>query len=481
MTFWSLPRVLNNPVTVMVAPDAQIGFETDLLSNNLEFSVLIDNVERALQRRFEYLYLITSYLETLAQNYPGFTRLEILGQSYEGRDIYGLRISSGGFNKPAIFVDAGIHAREWIAPPTRLWRKTRTPNTLCYGVDPNRNFDFYWMLNGASSSQCSEIYAGPTPFSESETRALRDYLLANADTIKLYLTFHSYGQYLLYPWGYTSDLPDDNDELYALGVSVNNAIRSVAGTTYEIGTSTNVLYAAAGGSDDYAKGVSGIELSYTIELPGGGTSGFNPPASRILPIVQETWEGVKTRLWRKTRSSNLLCYGTDPNRNFDFYWMLVGASNDQCSEVFAGPRPFSESETRALRDYLLAHQNEIKLYLTYHSYGRYLLYPWGYTSDLPSNNDELYSLAVSVNNAIRNVSGTTYTIGTSTNALYAAAGGSDDYAKAVAGIELSYTIELPGGGTAGFNPPATRILPIVQESWEGVKAYHHYIETQFAN
>lgn len=149
------------------------------------------------------------------------------------------------------------------------------------------------MLIGASDNQCSEVYAGPSAFSEKETQALREYLHANQERIKLYLTFHSYGNYLLYPWGYTNALPDNNDELYALGVKVNDAISSISGTTYLIGTSTNLLYAAAGGSDDYAKGVNGIELAYCIELPGGGSVGFNPPATRIWPIVQETWEGVK--------------------------------------------------------------------------------------------------------------------------------------------------------------------------------------------
>lgn len=159
--------------------------------------------------------------------------------------------------------------------------------------------------------------------------------------------------------------------------------------------------------------------------------------------------------------------------------MVAGASNSPCSEIYAGPRAFSESETRALRDYLLANRQRIKLYLTFHSYGNYLLYPWGYTSALPANNDELYALGVRVNNAIRAISGTTYAIGTSTNLLYAAAGGSDDYAKGVGGVELAYCIELPGGGSVGFNPPATRITPIVQETWEGVKAYHDYIREKY--
>lgn len=174
----------------------------------------------------------------------------------------------------------------------RLWRKTRSPGKKCKGVDGNRNFDFHWMEIGASDYECSDIFAGNVAFSESETTALKNFLEANKDTIKMYLTFHSYGQYILYPWGYTSALPDDEPELKSLGRSVNSAISSLRGTRYTIGTSTNVLYAAAGGSDDYAKGVVGIELSYTLELP-GGRWGFDPPASEIKSVVKETWLGVK--------------------------------------------------------------------------------------------------------------------------------------------------------------------------------------------
>lgn len=149
------------------------------------------------------------------------------------------------------------------------------------------------METGASTQECAEDYAGSEAFSEPETAALRDYVLEHAHHIKLYLTFHSYGQYLLYPWGYTSALPEDVDVLDGLGRKVASAIAAVSRTRYTVGSSTNVLYAAAGGSDDYVKGVAGVALSYTIELPGGGIYGFDLPASRILPVVTETFEGVK--------------------------------------------------------------------------------------------------------------------------------------------------------------------------------------------
>lgn len=70
------------------------------------------------------------------------------------------------------------------------------------------------------------------------------------------------------------------------------AIKSSTGTKYTVGSSTNVLYAAAGGSDDYAFAVANFPISITMELPAGG-SGFNPSTSQILPMVSETWVGIK--------------------------------------------------------------------------------------------------------------------------------------------------------------------------------------------
>jgi hypothetical protein len=50
--------------------------------------------------------------------------------------------------------------------------------------------------------------------------------------------------------------------------------------------------AAAGGSDDYMKGVLGIELSYTVELT-NTRYGFQLPASLIEPTVTQFFEGVR--------------------------------------------------------------------------------------------------------------------------------------------------------------------------------------------
>ena len=78
--------------------------------------------------------------------------------------------------------------------------------------------------------------------------------------IQLYLTFHSYGQYLLYPWG--NDKLDTRDwqELKHVGDVANNAMRRLNhGVSYQVGSAAKMLYPASGGSDDWAKGAAGIK------------------------------------------------------------------------------------------------------------------------------------------------------------------------------------------------------------------------------
>lgn len=155
----------------------------------------------------------------------------------------------------AIMIEAQIHAREWIAGATatyvlnqllrsddpeiqsisetvdwhiipntnpdgyeysrttnRMWRKTRSPVSLvCWGVDGNRNFGYNWLIpdhtgdEGASRAPCSDTYAGPTPFSEPESIAVNNYLEQHHSEFDIYLSFHSYGHQILFPFGHTYD------------------------------------------------------------------------------------------------------------------------------------------------------------------------------------------------------------------------------------------------------------------------------------
>lgn len=76
--------------------------------------------------------------------------------------------------------------------------------------------------------------------------------------------------------------------------------------------------------------------------------------------------------------------------------------------------------------------------------------------------------------AIYQINGTEYTVGNGAIELYPAFGASDDYA-AFAGVEISTTIELPGGGSYGFDLPAERIADVVDETWMGLEQILHYV------
>ncbi|KAK7862003.1 hypothetical protein R5R35_013543 [Gryllus longicercus] len=354
LDFWSPPR-RGEGATIFVSPQELPSVEAMLKRLDIGYEVAVADMQRVLAAsepnpaprtggraisftRYNNITEIHAYLDDLAAQYPNLVTVLSAGKSLEGRDLKLIKISNsdGRTKKGAIFIDAAIHAREWIAPPValytisqlvenyeankdlvdaldwyvlpvinpdgyeytftneRFWRKTRSNNgnPACLGVDANRNFEDNWLVIGSSTNLCSETYAGPSAASEPETQGLEAFLKSIGSDVDLYLTFHSYGQYILHPWGYTLTPADDAEQLTSLGLAAAKAIEAVRGTKYTVGGSADVLYYTSGSSQDWAKSGAGIKYSYTVELPRGGT-GFDPPASAILPVVTETFEGVR--------------------------------------------------------------------------------------------------------------------------------------------------------------------------------------------
>ncbi|KAG4066063.1 hypothetical protein HA402_001310 [Bradysia odoriphaga] len=134
---------------------------------------------------------IYKWIDGILEEYPKLTSPIYAGKTYEERDIRGVKISYKNDN-PGIFIEGGIHAREWISPSyivpsvnpdgyvhthtsDRLWRKTRKPyGAGCFGAD--RNFDFQFGKVGVSGHPCAETYSGPKAFSEVEMKSYSDYL-----------------------------------------------------------------------------------------------------------------------------------------------------------------------------------------------------------------------------------------------------------------------------------------------------------------
>ncbi|MBK7690721.1 MAG: immune inhibitor A [Bacteroidetes bacterium] len=279
---------------------------------------------------------ILNHLDSLASKFPSIVKAKAQIDTFtsiEGRPIYWMKISDNpnvDENEPEILMDALHHAREpmsitqmiffmyylcenyntnaevkyfvdhseiYFIPIVNpdgyvynqttnpggggMWRKNRRPNAGgTYGVDLNRNYGYFWGYNnvGSSPTPSSDTYRGTAGFSEPETRAVK--YLCEHHQFRISLNNHTYGNLLVYPWGYTDSNTPDSMHYHQIAKSMSNYNRFVYGT----GTET-VGYTTNGDADDWMHGETGTKnkiFSFTPEAGDGGT-GFWPSQANILP------------------------------------------------------------------------------------------------------------------------------------------------------------------------------------------------------
>jgi len=285
---------------------------------------------------FRPLDQIDSFLDQIVADHPGLIAKEQIGTSVEGRPIWGFTISAAPDPdaQRGLMINGTLHAREWISPATmcflidrvtdaaasdpriatllenvtlyvapvinpdgyvhswttdRLWRKNRRDNgDGTFGVDLNRNFDWSFSGPGASATTSSEVYHGPAPFSEPETRALRDWLLAKPNTVA-HIDFHSYSQLVLWPFGDFDISPPEPDAtaVESLGRDMADAVFESTGQRYAPMQAID-LYPAAGTSSDWVYGATQV-LSWTVELRPSTQSegGFTLAPQQIVAVGEE--------------------------------------------------------------------------------------------------------------------------------------------------------------------------------------------------
>jgi carboxypeptidase T len=169
----------------------------------------------------------------------------------------------------------------------KMWRKNRRHNGgSSYGVDLNRNYGFMWGTGGSSSSPNSDTYKGPQPFSEPETRAIRDFVLARNNLTTL-LSFHTFSELILYPWGHKYEKIEDEK---SFNVHRTMAQQMARWNGYQPQQSSE-LYIASGDTVDWSFGERGL-VSFTFELDPKSIwdGGFYPGQDRIDVVFQKNWE-----------------------------------------------------------------------------------------------------------------------------------------------------------------------------------------------
>lgn len=183
---------------------------------------------------------------------------------------------------PVVNPDGYVHNQTTNPTGGGMWRKNRRNNgDGTYGVDLNRNYPLEWGVSGTSTTTSSDVYLGPYPFSEPEILAVK-YMVLNHD-FKIALNYHTYGNLLLYPYGYDY-VPTPSAPYY----------HSLSGAMVEENKFTNeqsvLLYPAAGDSDDWMYGDSISKPKIYAMTPeiGPNTTGFWPPIADILPLCNST-------------------------------------------------------------------------------------------------------------------------------------------------------------------------------------------------
>ena len=225
-----------------------------VIKQSMPLAQYIQLISDAQTIRFNYQFTtftnMVAKLQKLVADNQEILTLCSVGRSCEGRDLWMLRLSTPGSistDKPGILFVGNHHAREHISmeiclslaqylcehkhsptiahllnsvdifilpmlnpdgvvydfsqPSFACWRKNRRINQdRSIGVDLNRNYAYMWDGPGKANRMASENYSGPRPFSEPETQAMRSFLDAHKN-VKIFISYHSYGNLILYPWG----------------------------------------------------------------------------------------------------------------------------------------------------------------------------------------------------------------------------------------------------------------------------------------
>ncbi|MCG5214143.1 M14 family zinc carboxypeptidase [Streptosporangium soli] len=317
---------------------------------------------------------LNAVVNQVVADHPTIARRISYGSSYEGRDLIGVKISdnvASDENEPEVLFTHHQHAREhltvemaiyllnlltdgygsdsriadvvngreiWILPDLnpdggeydiatgsyRSWRKNRQPNSgsSAVGTDMNRNWGYNWgCCGGSSPTPSSDTYRGAAAESAPEVRAVANFVrsrvVGGVQQIKAHIDWHTYGELILWPYGYTFNdtgpglTQDDRDAHATLG-------QSMASTNNYTPQQASDLYITDGSIDDWMWGTYKI-FSYTFEMyPVSSSPGFYPPDEQIGPQTTRNREATLRLLeyadcvYRIIGKDAQYCGGTPP-------------------------------------------------------------------------------------------------------------------------------------------------------------------------
>ena len=267
------------------------------------------------------------FLESMQEKYPNLFRVQSIGTTYEGREIMLITISndvSQADTKPALLYTGTIHAREWIGSELAskfveyiannhefdpkleqnlnsstiymvpilnpdgfehsrkhfsFWRKNRRVNKDgSIGVDLNRNFSIGFKKQ---KDRSSNIYGGEEPFSEAETKAIKEFVDSHSN-ITIALDYHSQGNVFFPAHKFKHEAEIDGTDLNTLCANMSSEINKVTGRNYGIhrGKPPATLISGSGREYYYSKGI----LATVVEV---GTKNIPDYMKSMSGLVNE--------------------------------------------------------------------------------------------------------------------------------------------------------------------------------------------------
>ncbi len=281
-----------------------------------------------------------SILNDMVRENPNIASLHDLGDTSQGRDIMAVKVSddvgTDDDTEPDILYMGAHHGNEpisaevplyildyllsnyesngtirrwidtteiWFIPmvnPDGIEAGTRK-NANGTGVDLNRNYDQNWGTEGTSNDPDSNVYCGEYPFSEPETKAIRELALDRQFTLSM--SFHSYGEVIYYPWGNSIDTVSPQKDL------LENIGSEIGERNGYMPTEANMdgTYITSGDSDDWLYSIG--TLPFTVEL----STVYAPPEHEIQDICEKNLES----------SLYLLDIANEPEASMEDDWTFM--------------------------------------------------------------------------------------------------------------------------------------------------------------
>jgi len=380
-----------------VVTDAQI---VDLAARGLFVQLLHKDVDLLMREAAESYPTYTEFqtdLHNIVNSNPTLCIMDTIGWTYEGRPIQVVKLSDNvgiDEDEPEVLYTGLTHAREWpslvvsmfildsltsaygIDPAVTLqvdsreiyfipclnpdgyvyshdmgidWRKNRRPlpEYGTVGVDLNRNYggstdgnpegEWGTTIGSITHDPGSSTYCGPSPFSEAETSAERDFILSRDFVAGL--TFHTYSELVIWSWGYGYYPPPNSSYIDDLGTGIADLITQEDYSGTYVPQQAAELYPTTGDATDWVYGyhhyVDGADfLFYTVEIG----SQFQPPTVHLAQIVRENFDGafylleqagsIRSDLTPRVIAPIVTAPETSATGNYTVTWALANADAD---------------------------------------------------------------------------------------------------------------------------------------------------------